>query len=41
MEHQWQRAHVEYQAQQQSNETEIQRLKEENDKLVKEKDRVT
>ena len=36
MEHQWQWAHVEYQVQQQSNEIEIQRLKEENDTLVKE-----
>ena len=39
MEHQ--QAHVEYQTQQQSNEAEIQRLREENDKLVKEKDRIT
>ena len=40
-EHQWQQAHMEYQAQQQKNEVEIQRLREENDKLVKEKERIT
>ena len=32
---------MEYQAQQQRDEAEIQRLKGENDKLVKEKDRIT